>query len=179
MKRTLIFLVAGLLGATLVNAEEQPTPPPPAPPKHQKPAMTDEQRALTEEHLSKEWNSMSLENKMRLMRLHRALHQMPPEERRFIQDRVERFLNMSPEDRARLEENRKKWDRMSPEERERAREQFHKRRQEFEQKWRQEHPGEEPPPFPFHRQKGPPPDAGVPAPPPAPMPPPQGQSQNP
>jgi len=177
MMRTLPFVVAGLLSVTLVGAEEQATPP--AAPKHEKPAMTDEQRAQTEERLNKEWNSMSLENKMRLMRLHLALHQMPPEERRFVQDRVERFLNMSPEERERLKSNKEKWEKMSPEERERARDQFRQRRQEFEQKWRQEHPDEEPPPFPFHRQKGSPPDAGVPPPPPAPEPSPQDQSQNP
>ena len=164
MKRILPFVVASLLSATLVGAEEQA--PLPAAPKHEKPAMTDEQRAQTEERLSKEWSSMSLENKMRLMRLHRALHQMPTEERKFIQDRVERFLNMSSEERERLKSNKEKWEKMSPEERERAREQFHKRRQEFEQKWRQEHPGEEPPPFPFQRHKNPPPDAGNGQPPP-------------
>jgi hypothetical protein len=164
MKRTLPFVVAGLLSATLVGAEEQATPP--AAPKHEKPAMTDEQQAQTEERLNKAWNSMSLVSKMHLMRLHRALHQMPLEERRFIQDRVERFLNMSPEERERLKNNKEKWEKMNPEERERAREQFHKRRQEYEQKWRQEHPGEEPPPFPFHRHKNPPPDAGNGQPPP-------------
>jgi hypothetical protein len=163
MKRILPFVIAGLLSATLVGAEEQVTPP--AAPRHEKPAMTDEQRAQTEERLSKEWSSMSLENKMRLMRLHRALHQMPTEERRFIQDRVERFLNMSPEERERLKNNKEKWEKMSPEERERAREQFRKRRQEFEQKWRQEHPGEEPPPFPFRRHGEQPPENNPPKPP--------------
>jgi hypothetical protein len=177
MKQIRPLIIAGLLSAASVRAQEQS--PPPSGPKHEKPAMTDEQRAQIEEQLNKTWSSMPLESKVRIMRLYRAMNDLPPDERRFIHDRIERFLNMSPEERERLQRNRKEWEKRSPEERERAREQFRKRRQEFEQKWRQEHPGEEPPPFPFHRQKGSPPDAGAPAPLPAPAPPPQDQFQNP
>ena len=178
MKRSLPLIIAGLLGVTLVSAQDQSAPPPPQP-KHEKAALTDEQRAQMEEHLNKEWSSLSAEDKRRVLRLHSALHQMPPKERRFIQDRVERFLNMSPEERERLEKNRERWEKMTPEQRQQARDEFRKRRQDFDQKWRQEHPGEEPPPFPFHRQKGPPPDTGEPATPPAPTQPHEDQSQQP
>jgi hypothetical protein len=159
-------MIAGVLSTRLVSAEEPATPP--SPPRDERPAMTDERRAQMEERLNKEWSSLPLEGKVRLMRLHRALHQMPPEERKFVQDRVGRFLDMPPEERERLKKNREKWEKMTPEEREQARQKFRERRRQFEERWRQEHPGEEPPPFPFHRQKGPPPDAGETAPPPAP-----------
>ena len=76
---------------------------------------------------------MTLEGKTQLMRLHRGLAEMPPDERKFIHDRIERFLNMTPAERARLQQNRKKWEQMTPEERQRAREEFRNRRQEFEQ----------------------------------------------
>ena len=181
MNRNRLFVVAAsvllILPAASRGQESQPEPPPP--PKSPKPPMTDEQRTQLEERVNTDWNSLSLDQKARLMRLHRALTQMPPEERKFIHDRVERFLNMSPEDRARLKQNAERWKNMTPEEREQARQKFHERRKEFEQKWRQEHPGEEPPPFPFHRQKGPPPDTGAPATPPAPTQPPEDQSQEP
>lgn len=158
MKRILPLVIAGLLSARWVGAEEPAAPPPV--PQHERPAMTDEQRVQKQEQLDKTWNSMSLEQKSHLMRLHRALREMPPEDRRFVHDRIERFLNMSPKERERLKQNREKWEKMSPEEREQARQKLREGRQQFEEKWRQEHPGEEPPPFPFHRQKGPSPEPG-------------------
>ena len=132
-------------------------------PAHER--LTDEQRAQKEQQLNDAWNKLSLESKIRIMRLHRALNQMPPEERKFIRDRVERFLNMSAEERERMRSNIERWQKMTPEERQLAREQFRQQRKQFEEKWRREHPDEPPPPFPFHSQpKAPPP------PPPAPVP---------
>ena len=64
--------------------------------------MTDEQRALAEQRLDARWSRMSLEGKTQLMRLHRALAEMPPDERKFIHDRIERFLNMTPAERDQL-----------------------------------------------------------------------------
>lgn len=140
------FGVALLLAASLTARAQQP----PAP-------MTDDQRAQLEERLNNTWRSMPLESKMRVMRLHRATHEMPPEDRKFIHDRVERYLNMPPEERERLKQNRQKWEQMPPEQRQQAREKFQQRRKEFEEKWRHDHPGEEPPPFPFRRAKPSPP----------------------
>mgnify|MGYP000707668113 CR=1 FL=1 len=105
------------------------------------------ERAELEKRLDATWAGLPLEAKARLIRLHGALNDMPPGDRRFIHDRVERFLNMPPEERERLRQNREKWEKMSPEEREQARQEFRKRREEFERQWRAEHPGEEPPPF--------------------------------
>ena len=164
MKRILLLTMAVLAGATLAVAQEQPDQ---AKPKSDKPPLTDEQRAQTEQQLNDDWSKLPLESKMRIMRLHRALSQMPAEERKFLHDRMERFLNMSTEERDRLRKNAERWQKMTPEERQQAREQFRQRRKEFEDKWRQEHPGEEPPPFPFRPQPAPPP----PQPPPQPQPP--------
>ena len=155
------FVLTLLMAAAVAQAQEPSTNAPE--PKHPaRPPMTDEQRAQQEQRLNDSWNKLSAEAKARLMRLNRALNQMPPEERQFIHDRVERFLNMSAEERRQLKENAERWKNMTPEERQKARDEFRQRRQEFEQKWRAEHPGEEPPPFP-------PRPARSPAPPPPPV----------
>src|ERR1700685_2941640 len=104
--------------------------------------MTEEQRAQLEQRLNDTWSKMPVEAKSRLMRLHRALTEMPPDERKFIHDRIERFLNMSQAEREQLKQNRQKWEQMTPEERQKAREEFRKHRQEFEQQWDRGHPGE-------------------------------------
>jgi DNA repair exonuclease SbcCD ATPase subunit len=150
MKRFL-FLMGLLVGMAVASAraQQQPSAPPPPPPTvdqakpRQKLPLTEEQRALAEQRLDAKWSRMTLEGKTQLMRLHRALAEMPPDERKFIHDRIERFLNMTTAERARLQQNRKKWEQMTPEERQRAREEFRNRRQEFEQQWRRNHPGEE------------------------------------
>ena len=171
MKR-LLFLTVLMIGAAVTGSQaQQPPPPPPPPPPptvdqtkpRQKPLMTNEQRALAEQRLDARWSRMNLENKTQLMRLHRALAEMPPEERKFIHDRIERFLSMTPAERAQLQQNRKKWEQMTPAERQRAREEFRNRQQEFEQQWRRNHPGE-------GSQANPPPteDNGTSAPPPPP-----------
>ena len=147
-----IFLLAAVVVA---RAQDEPVQPPK--PKRDRPPMSEEQRAQTEQRLDDDWNKLPLEAKMRVMRLHNALTQLPPEERRFINDRIGRFLNMSPEEKQRLKENAERWKNMTLEERQKARDQFRQRRQEFEQKWRQEHPGEEPPPFQPRPHKPPPP----------------------
>ena len=166
MKRLLLSMMAMLAAATLAAAENQPGP---ANPKSGKPALTDEQRAQAEQKLDEAWSKLPFETKARIMRLHRALTLMPPEERQFLHDRLERFLNMSPEEREHLRMNIKRWQAMTPEERQQARELFRQRRQAFEEKWRQEHPGEEPPPYPYH---------GKPAPSPAPAPTPAPETNN-
>ena len=89
---------------------------------------------------------MSVEGKQHLMRLHRALTQMPADERKFIHERIERFLAMTPAERQQLRQNTQKWEQMTPEQRQQAREEFLKRRQEFEDKWNREHPGGDQPP---------------------------------
>src|ERR1017187_9077796 len=148
--------------------QEQPSspPPPPPPPADQtkpkpRPPMTEEQRAQAEQRLDATWNKMSLDGKTRLMRLHRALAEMPPEERKFIHDRIERFLTMSQAERDKLKQNRQQWEQMSPEQRQSAREEYRKHRQEFEDQWRRDHPGEDLP-------TNPPPPPPPPGPPPTP-----------
>ena len=154
MKRIVFLTIATLAGATLTLGQQQPDQ---AKPKSDKPPLTNQQPAQTEQQLNDAWSSLPVESKMHLIRLHRALSEMPPDERRFIHDRVERFLNMAPAEREKLAQNRQKWEQMTPEERQKAREAFRKRRQAFEDKWRQEHPGEKPPPFLPHKPQGPPP----------------------
>jgi hypothetical protein len=120
-----------------------------------------------EQRLNEEWNKMPVESKSRLMRLHRALSEMPPDERKFVHDRIERFLNMSQAERDQLKQNRQKWEQMTPEERQKAREEFHKHRQEFEQQWDREHSGENPSPNSANEPNTPTPPAGNAAAPPA------------
>lgn len=136
MKR--VFLV-GWMAATVVALGQPPA---------ERPPMSPERKAELVQRADEAWANLPAEAKIRLWRLHQALTQMPPEDRRFIHDRIERFLQMPPEEREQTRKNAQRWKEMSPEERERAREKFRQRRQEFEQKWRAEHPGEEPPPFP-------------------------------
>jgi hypothetical protein len=164
MTRSIIASFVVLAGlTTFALAQEPPAGPP---------AMTEEQRTEMEARLNEAWNQLSLREKMRLMRFHRAQRAMPPEEREFVRERFERFMEMPPEERERLRKNRERWQQMSPEERERAREEFRKRRQEFEERWRREHPGEElpppPPPHPRRHRPPPPPDDDLPPPPPPP-----------
>ena len=164
-----IFLLAALtVGAlAMTTLAQPPAAPMPAPtdqpnkPKSRSP-MTEEQRAQLEQRLNESWAKLPVEAKSHLIRLHRALSEMPPEERKFVHDRIERFLNMSPAERERLKQNRQKWEQMTPEERQKAREDFRKHRQEFEQQWRRDHSGEDP-------QSSPPP-ATTPAPAQAPAP---------
>jgi spore cortex formation protein SpoVR/YcgB (stage V sporulation) len=92
---------------------------------------------------------------------------MPPEERKFVHDRIERFLTMSPAEREKLKQNRQKWEQMTPEERQKAREEFRKHRQEFDQQWRRAHPGEDPTPNSATESKSPSSPEGNGAPPPA------------
>lgn len=151
MRRFALYalLVAGLTAAATAWAQEQappePTVPPPtvdqSKPKTQKP-MTDEQRARQEQRLDAQWNKLPVETKMHLMRLHRALAEMPAEQRKFVHDRIERFLTMSPTEREKLTQNHQKWEQMSPEERQRAREEYRKQRQAIEDKLNHEHAGE-------------------------------------
>ena len=124
--------------------------------------QSDQDRAALEERLNNTWTSMPLEEKMRVMRLHRGLRELPPNERKSINERIDRVLKMSPQEREKLRQNYQRWQEMKPEERQRAREEFRKRRKEFEEKWRKEHPGEEVPPFPL--QGGAPPDPRPPPP---------------
>ena len=132
MKR--IFLLTVLLIDLMAGRilAQQPAPPTPLPtdqtnrPKF-KSAMTEEQRAQVEQRLNEQWSKMPVEAKSRLMHLHRALSEMPPEERRFVHDRIERFLNMSPAEREKLKQNKQKWEQMTPEEREKFRQRVHDR----------------------------------------------------
>ena len=95
------LMTSCLIGAmTGILLAQEPTPPPAPPPgagdstnhPHSKPPMTEEQRAQMEQRLNDAWARMPVEAKSRLMRLNRALSEMPPEERKFVHDRIERFL---------------------------------------------------------------------------------------
>jgi hypothetical protein len=133
----LAVLMFGAVISAVFAQQESPSQPPSdaAKPKVKSPM-------LDEQHLDAQWNKLPVETKAKLMRLHRALAEMPPDQRKFIHDRIERFLNMSPAERERLQQNRQKWDQMSPEQRQKAREEFRKSRQEIEEKLQHEHPGE-------------------------------------
>jgi len=163
MKLLSVITLTALLAAGFVSAQEAPPPDQPGRPRRadgpKLNEMSADQKAKLESELNDVWSKLPLEGKVRIMRLHRALREMPKEDRQFMHDRVERFLNMPPEERDRLRQNREKWQQMSPEEREKAREEFRKRREEMEKKWRAEHPGEEPPPFGPRGDRPPPPPA--------------------
>jgi Protein of unknown function (DUF3106) len=158
VRRTFLLtvLMMGMALSTVFAQQESPSQPPDdvAKPKAKVP-MTDEQRAQLEQRLDAQWSKMPVEAKTKLMRLHRALSEMPPDERRFIHERIERFLNMSPAEREKLQQNRQRWEQMSPEQRQKAREEFHKRRQEIEEKWHHEHPGGETSSNMMHDSKSP------------------------
>ena len=139
--------LALILGLIAVGAFAQEPP-------REHPPLTDEQKAQMEQRANEAWSKLPAEAKVQVIRLHTALNQMPPEERRFIHERIKRFVDMTPEERQRLKENADRWNKMTPEERDKAREQFRQHRKEVEEKWRQEHPGEEPP-FPPRGHKPP------------------------
>ena len=86
-----------LIGVVVGTALAQQSPPPTADSTNKpraKSAVAEEQRAQQEQRLNEQWTKMPVEAKSRLMRLHRALSEMPPEERKFVHDRIERFLTM-------------------------------------------------------------------------------------
>lgn len=170
MKRNifLTLLLAGAVAGT-ISAQQTPLPTPSTgdstnKPPRAKSAMTEEQRAQLEQRLNDTWTKMPVEAKARLMRLHRALTEMPPDERKFVHDRIERFLNMSQAEREKLKQNKQKWEQMTPEERQRAREEFRKHSQEFEQQWHREHSNEDSAP---NESKTPSSPEGTTVPPPA------------
>ena len=132
MKRTL--LTGLVIMATISLRAETTTNQPP-----HRPALTSEQKAELAQRADEMWNQLSPEAKIRLLNLHKALTGMPAEERYFIHERIERFLNMSPEEREQIKKNNERWHAMSAEERERAREKF--------RQWRKDHPGDLPPPL--------------------------------
>ena len=175
MRRTFLLTVLLIVVAAGTALAQQPTLPAPAPADQtnkprSKPPLTEEQRTQLEQRLNEQWTKMPIEAKARLMRLHRALSEMPPEERKFVHDRLERFLNMSPTEREKLKQNKQKWEQMTPEERQKAREEFRKRRQEFEQQWRRAHPGEDAASNSTNESKTPSSPEGNGVPPPAPTP---------
>jgi len=133
MKRVIL---TGLAILAAITAQAQIATNSPAP---HSPALTSEQQAQLALRADEVWKQLPPDAKIRLLNLHKALTGMQPEERRFVHERIERFLNLSPADRDRIKKNSERWHTMSPEERERAREQF--------RKWRKDHPGELPPPL--------------------------------
>ena len=145
MKASLWLLVGWLGVCVAVGAEEKASSG--TEPKREHHQMTDEQRAQAELRANEAWQKLTVQEKLQLVKLQRALREMPAEERKFIHERIEHFLTMSPDERGKLKQNNERWKQMTPEEREQARQQFHKKRQELEAKWRREHPGQEPPPF--------------------------------
>ena len=141
----LVAAVVLMLG--VVAVAEDATPATPLRPGEKRAAPLDETQ------LNQAWGALSSREKAAALRLHGALRQMPAEERKFLHERIERFMQMSPEERHKLKENNDRWQKMTPEERQQARDKFAQRRKEFEEKWRKEHPGQESPPFPFHHRK--------------------------
>ncbi len=148
MKRHWIIVVAGLIagGACYgAGAEEQPALS--KTPVTKTPEQLEAERARRIEAQNKVWNAMSVEERARLLQLHSDLQQLPKEELKIIRERINRYLRMKPEERKQLEENYERWAKMSPAEREKARQSYLRLRWEHEQRWRKEHPGQEPPPF--------------------------------
>ena len=141
--RFLLLLAALTSGVALAASDEKDAPSSPT-------KQSGDVQYVDEAKLNETWNSLAPQEKAAAIRLYQAHRQMPPEERKFIRDRLERFTHMAPDERRRLRENNERWQKMSPEERQQAREKFLQRRKEFEEKWRKEHPGEEPPPFLSH-----------------------------
>jgi len=175
MRRIFVLMVL-LIGLAVGTAlSQQPPLPAPAPTDQtnkprSKPPLTEEQRAQLEQRLNEQWAKMPVEAKARLIRLHRALSEMPPEERKFVHDRLERFLNMSQAEREKLKQNKQKWEQMTPEERQKAREECRTRRQEFEQQWHRAHPSEDAASNSTNESKTPSSPEGNGVPPPAPTP---------
>jgi uncharacterized protein with von Willebrand factor type A (vWA) domain len=135
-----------LVAAAVAVTAQEPKPEQPAVRRDRAP-MTDEQKVQMEARLNNAWQQLPLREKMLLMKMQGALREMPAEERKFIHERIERFINMSPEEREKLKQNHDRWSQMTAEEREKARQEYAKRREAFLEKWRKEHPGEEPPQF--------------------------------
>ena len=131
-----LAILTGLAIWAGVTAQGQVATNSPVPPST---VMTADQQAELALRADEAWKQLPPDAKIRLLNLHKALTGMQPEERRFVHERIERFLNLSPADRDRIKKNSDRWHSMSPEERERAREQFHQ--------WRKDHPGELPPPL--------------------------------
>lgn len=116
-----------------------PTNRPPAKPGWPQRVPTNaEERVALEQQLDQAWTALPVPAKLSFMRSTSALRLMPDDERRFIEERINRFLNMGAEERERLKKNQRRWDKMSPDERQQAREAFAKRQKEFEAYWHKE-----------------------------------------
>ena len=172
-----IGCLAGTLSLSAFAQDEPPPPPPPA--EHpagkpgddrprdrarpdrrpnQQPRFSAEEWTRMEHRADETWNRLPAAEKVQVMRFHRAFKSMGDEERAFVRERIERFMDMSDQERQQLKENRERWKNLDPEQRDEVRREYRRRHHEFEQRWREEHPGEPPPPFhprPGHR---PPPD---------------------
>ncbi len=149
-KCCMIGILSGLLLILPGARAEEPSAQ-----KPKRPELTEEQRGQMEQRLNEAWSKLSVREKTIALRMQKALSQMPDHDRKFIHERIERFMNMSPEQKKQLHENAERWKNMTPEQREHARQQFREKRRQFEEKWKQEHPGEPVPPFPFGRHKQP------------------------
>jgi hypothetical protein len=168
-------LTIGLLGAFTGSllAEPPAAEAPATAPRERRSLPAKGEQAVAVEQLANEtWQALPLREKVQLLRMQRALREMDPKDRDFIRERIDRHLRMTPKEREQFTQNRKRWQELSPEAKERARQEYRRRREEFEKRWREEHPGEEPPPYAPHRRRGesdgpPPPSEAPDNPPPA------------
>lgn len=112
---------------------------------------------VDEARLDEAWQKLSARDKTQVLQFHRAFRQMEPEERDFIRERIEKLGNLTPPERTQLRANRQRWQQMSPEEKERARQEYRRRREELEKRWREKQFGQEPPPPPAARRSPEPP----------------------
>ena len=129
MKRILVLTGLILIATVGVRAQDVTNAP-----THRRQSLTPERLAELAKEADAVWSQLPPEAKVRLLHLHRALTDMPPDERHFIHERIEQFLTMLPEERDRIKKNAERWREMSPEERELARKRF--------QQWRKDNPGE-------------------------------------
>lgn len=99
-----------------------------------RPPTNETDRVALEQGLDQAWRAMPLPAKLRFMRTSTALRTMPEEDRRFVEERIDKFLTMSEEEHAQLKKNQHRWKQMSPAERQQAREAYEKRRGELDKK---------------------------------------------
>lgn len=107
------------------------------------------ERAKRDEEVNAWWANLKPDERHNLMRQQLAFGEMPPEMAKSIRTSIDTFLKMSPEERQVFKDNYARWEQMSIKDRQEARDEFRKKKKEFEDQWKKDYPGTPVPPFPL------------------------------
>ena len=91
-----------VLGLTRLAAAEEPTT-----------VATNSPAGRAEQRADEAWSKLSPREKQQVLKLHRGLQAMPPDDRAKIRERIDHFQQMSPAERDQLRQNHERWQKMT------------------------------------------------------------------